>query len=62
VRAVAAFLCGLIFGVGLLVSQMTNPMKVIGFLDVFGRWDPSLALVMGGPCLAMNSRCRRGGR
>ncbi len=47
-RAVAAFLCGLIFGVGLLVSQMTNPMKVIGFLDVFGRWDPSLALVMGG--------------
>lgn len=47
-KAVAAFLCGLIFGVGLLVSQMTDPMKVIGFLDVFGRWDPSLALVMGG--------------
>jgi uncharacterized protein len=45
---VAAFLCGLIFGVGLIVSQMTDPLKVIGFLDVFGQWDPSLALVMGG--------------
>ncbi len=44
----AAFLCGLIFGVGLIVSQMTDPAKVIGFLDVFGHWDPSLALVMGG--------------
>lgn len=43
-----AFLCGLVFGVGLLVAGMTNPAKVVGFLDVTGRWDPSLAFVMGG--------------
>ena len=42
-----ALLAGLIFGLGLVVSQMTNPAKVISFLDVFGGWDPSLALVMG---------------
>ncbi len=47
-RAIIAFLTGLLFGVGLLVSQMTNPAKVVGFLDITGRWDPSLALVMGG--------------
>ena len=43
-----AFLSGLVFGVGLIVSQMSNPAKVIGFLDITGNWDPSLALVMGG--------------
>jgi hypothetical protein len=43
-----AFLCGLLFGAGLLVSQMTNPAKIIGFLDISGQWDPSLALVMLG--------------
>ncbi len=43
-----AWLAGLVFGIGLLVSGMTNPAKVIGFLDVSGRWDPSLAFVMGG--------------
>lgn len=43
-----AFLCGLVFGVGLLVAGMTNPAKVVGFLDLTGRWDPSLAFVMGG--------------
>lgn len=43
-----ALLSGLVFGLGLIVSGMTNPAKVIGFLDLFGRWDPSLALVMGG--------------
>lgn len=42
------FMVGLIFGVGLILSGMTDPGKVIGFLDVFGQWDPSLALVMGG--------------
>ncbi len=47
-RVVAAFLCGLVFGAGLLVSQMSNPAKVIGFLDVTGSWDPSLAFVMAG--------------
>jgi uncharacterized membrane protein YedE/YeeE len=47
-RAIVAFVCGLVFGVGLIVSQMSNPAKVIGFLDITGDWDPSLALVMGG--------------
>ncbi|MFL6572992.1 MAG: DUF6691 family protein [Burkholderiales bacterium] len=47
----AAFAAGLIFGVGLLVSGMTDPGKVIGFLDLAGDWDPSLALVMGGAVL-----------
>jgi uncharacterized protein len=42
----AALVSGLIFGLGLTVSQMINPAKVIGFLDIFGDWDPSLALVM----------------
>jgi len=42
------FLVGLIFGLGLILAGMTNPAKVIGFLDLFGQWDPSLAFVMGG--------------
>lgn len=41
-------LCGLVFGVGLGVSQMVDPRKVLGFLDIAGAWDPSLMLVMGG--------------
>ena len=45
--AIAAMV-GLIFGLGLLVSGMANPQKVLGFLDLAGPWDPSLALVMGG--------------
>jgi len=45
---VSAFAAGLLFGLGLIVSQMVNPTKVLGFLDIFGSWDPSLALVMGG--------------
>ena len=44
----SAFLTGLLFGLGLIVSGMTDPSKVIGFLDLAGTWDPSLALVMGG--------------
>lgn len=44
----SAFLTGLLFGVGLIVSGMTDPSKVIGFLDLAGAWDPSLACVMGG--------------
>jgi uncharacterized membrane protein YedE/YeeE len=47
-RAIAALASGLVFGVGLILSGMTNPAKVQGFLDIFGLWDPSLALVMGG--------------
>ena len=45
---VSAFASGLLFGLGLIVSQMVNPAKVLGFLDISGNWDPSLALVMGG--------------
>ncbi len=44
----SAFLSGLIFGLGLIMAQMTNPAKVLGFLDVAGAWDPSLAFVMMG--------------
>jgi uncharacterized membrane protein YedE/YeeE len=47
-RAVSMLGAGLLFGVGLGLSGMTQPAKVIGFLDVFGRWDPSLMFVMGG--------------
>lgn len=43
-----SFFAGLVFGLGLLVSEMVNPAKVIGFLDLAGRWDPSLAFVMAG--------------
>lgn len=44
---VIAFVAGLIFGLGLLIGGMTNPAKVLNFLDVTGTWDPSLAFVMG---------------
>jgi len=44
----SSLLAGLVFGLGLIVSGMADPAKVIGFLDLAGRWDPSLALVMGG--------------
>jgi uncharacterized membrane protein YedE/YeeE len=42
----AALICGLIFGWGLMISGMTQPTKVLGFLDIFGDWDPTLAVVM----------------
>jgi len=51
VNIVAALLAGLVFGAGLILSGMTDPGKVIGFLDLAGRWDPSLAFVMGGAIL-----------
>ncbi len=44
----AALVSGVLFGLGLGVSGMTDPSKVIGFLDLFGAWDPALAFVMGG--------------
>lgn len=47
-RHLIIFLSGLLFSFGLIVSGMINPAKVIGFLDLFGRWDPSLAFVMAG--------------
>jgi uncharacterized protein len=43
---IASLLCGLVFGAGLLISGMVQPSKVLGFLDIFGAWDPSLAVVM----------------
>ena len=43
---VASLVCGLIFGAGLLISGMVQPTKVLGFLDIFGAWEPSLAVVM----------------
>jgi uncharacterized membrane protein YedE/YeeE len=46
--ALAALACGLVFGAGLALGGMTNPAKVLAFLDVTGTWDPSLAFVMGG--------------
>jgi len=45
---VMSLITGLVFGLGLIVSGMTNPAKVLAFLDLAGMWDPSLALVMGG--------------
>jgi hypothetical protein len=44
----ASFVCGLVFGFGLLFSGMTQPAKILGFLDVLGRWDPTLLFVMVG--------------
>lgn len=43
---IASLLCGLVFGAGLLISGMVQPTKVLAFLDIFGAWDPSLAVVM----------------
>jgi uncharacterized membrane protein YedE/YeeE len=47
-QALIALVAGLLFGLGLLLSGMANPTKVVGFLDLAGNWDPSLALVMAG--------------
>ncbi|MDX8354486.1 DUF6691 family protein [Cognatiyoonia sp. IB215182] len=52
-RALVSFLVGSLFGVGLLVSGMTNTTKVQGWLDLFGDWDPTLAFVMGGAIVPM---------
>lgn len=59
---IAALLCGLLFGAGLSLSQMIDPARVLGFLDVAGHWDPALAFVMGGaliPAAAGFARARR---
>jgi hypothetical protein len=47
-QLVSSLAAGALFGLGLAVSQMVNPAKVIGFLDVAGKWDPTLLFVMGG--------------
>ena len=46
--ALSSFVAGLVFGIGLVVSGLVNPAKVLGFLDLAGAWDPSLAVVMAG--------------
>lgn len=46
--SIASLIAGLVFGLGLILSGMANPEKVLGFLDIAGLWDPSLAFVMGG--------------
>ena len=45
---IISLLSGIFFGIGLVISEMINPQKVLGFLDIFGNWDPSLAFVMIG--------------
>ena len=50
-KLVIYFIVGSIFSAGLIISGMTQPIKVIGFLNVFGHWDPSLAFVMGSAVL-----------
>src|ERR1700704_5754424 len=45
-QMMASLVCGLVFGAGLLISGMVQPAKVLGFLDIFGAWDPSLAVGM----------------
>jgi len=47
-RLISAFLIGLVFGLGIVISGMVNPAKVLNFFDIAGSWDPSLAFVMGG--------------
>lgn len=56
--ALSGLVTGIIFGVGLAVSQMTNPEKVLSFLDVFGQWDPSLLFTMGAAVLVSFSGYR----
>ncbi|MEM8588849.1 MAG: DUF6691 family protein [Pseudomonadota bacterium] len=50
-RIILGLVAGLVFGLGLVISGMSNPAKVLNFLDLFGTWDPSLAFVMGGAVL-----------
>ena len=54
-QALLTFLAGLLFGAGLALSGMTDPSRVIGFLDLSGDWDPTLAFVMGGALVVFSS-------
>ena len=56
-KHLSVFLSGLLFSSGLIVSGMINPAKVIGFLDLFGQWDPSLAFVMAGAVAVTFTGC-----
>ncbi|MDD4915661.1 MAG: YeeE/YedE family protein [Methylococcales bacterium] len=58
-KNIYAFIFGLLFGLGLIVSQMSNPNKVLAFLDVAGNWDPSLVLVMVSALLVLGVSLRR---
>jgi len=51
---IISLVSGIIFGVGLVISEMINPEKVLGFLDLFGNWDPSLAFVMIGALIVFS--------
>jgi len=57
-----ALIAGLIFGIGLILSGMSDPAKVLGFLDLAGNWDPSLIFVMGGAILVAFPAFRLAGR
>jgi len=65
-RAIGTLIAGLLFGAGLVISGMTDPRNVVGFLDIFGQWKPDLMAVMGGAVvvhallLALIRRARRG--
>jgi uncharacterized membrane protein YedE/YeeE len=58
----AAWICGILFGAGLELAGMTNPAKVLAFLDPFGSWDPTLAFVMGGALAVSGFGFARAGR
>ena len=60
--SLSAFLAGIVFGLGLLVAEMNRPPKVLGFLDIAGLWDPSLAFVMIGAIVAAFFAFRIAGR
>jgi uncharacterized membrane protein YedE/YeeE len=51
---IVSLFCGIIFGIGLVISEMINPEKVLGFLNLFDNWDPSLAFVMIGALIVFS--------
>lgn len=53
IKNLSSLFCGILFGLGLVVSQMVNPVKVLAFLDIAGHWDPSLALVMASALITL---------
>lgn len=61
-RLIIAFLSGALFAAGLVVSGLSSPARVQGFLDIFGNWDPTLAFVMGAAILPMAIAWRFAGR
>lgn len=61
-RLLPPLLSGALFGAGLMIGGMTDPQRVRGFLDLFGRWDPTLAFVMGGALVVMAAAWRLRGR